>query len=201
MRSLKLLSLCLLIAVLCVSVAASGQDEEEKDEVSPARVHLKRVEPRTMAILKHQGPFSDIPQVIANLTSEIDKGDHYVAGPAMVAFFNSPDQVPEDKLIWQVMIPVVNPGPFRHIETDTPGFSYMNATLVGYTYHIGSYETVGETYGLLFEWASRNDYEIAGPPMEIYWSDPQQTPEERLVTELWLPVKEKEAEPKGGVKD
>jgi effector-binding domain-containing protein len=181
-----------------VPLAASGQEADEKDEVTPAKVHLKRTEPRTMATLKHQGPFSDIPQMMSNLTSEIDEGDRYAAGPPMVAYFNSPDQVPENELIWQVMIPVVNPGQFRQIEMDKLGFSYMNAALVAYAYHIGSYETVGETYGLLFAWASRNDYEIAGPPMEIYWSDPEDTPEERLVTELWLPVKEKKSE--SGVK-
>jgi effector-binding domain-containing protein len=62
---------------------------------------------------------------------------------------------------------------------------------VAYTYHIGPYENVAETYDLLFGWAARNQYKIVGPPVEVYWGDPEQTPREKLVTEIWLPVEEK----------
>jgi AraC family transcriptional regulator len=182
---------CLLIAVLLLCLAAYGQ-EEQKDETGALDiVHLKRSEPRSLAVIRHRGPFSEIPQLMTRLMTEVEKGGYYAAGPMMCAYFNSPDQVPEQELLWEVIVPVAKPGPFQAIENDKLGFTYMNALLVAYLFHIGSYQTLGETYSTLFDWAAKNNYEIAGPPTEVYWSDPQVTPEEGLVTEVWLPVKEK----------
>ena len=40
-------------------------------------------------------------------------------------------------------------------------------------------------------WTMRNQYQMAGPPVEIYWSDPEKVPAEDCLTEIWFPVFEK----------
>jgi effector-binding domain-containing protein len=55
---------------------------------------------------------------------------------------------------------------------------------VASTIHVGSYRSIGRTYGALTSWIADQGREIAGPPVEIYLSDPDDTPPEALRTEV-----------------
>ena len=53
----------------------------------------------------------------------------------------------------------------------------------------GPYEEFSqEIYGKLFGFAGQEGYQIAGPVREIYHSNPEETPDDQLETELQLPV-------------
>ncbi len=54
--------------------------------------------------------------------------------------------------------------------------------------HKGPYETVAPTYEDLWTWIGANGYRIAGPPMEIYFSDPNKVAPEEYLTEIQMPV-------------
>lgn len=41
------------------------------------------------------------------------------------------------------------------------------------------------------EYASKNEYEIAGPPMELYLNDPREVGESETLTEIQQPVTKK----------
>jgi effector-binding domain-containing protein len=60
---------------------------------------------------------------------------------------------------------------------------------VASTIHVGSYRTIGEAYAALTAWITEQGREIAGPPVEIYVSDPAETPAEELRTEVRFPVR------------
>jgi AraC family transcriptional regulator len=193
MRTIRMLALCLLAAVIAAFGADYSRAEEGEEEAAgpPVRVHLKRTEPRTIATMKHVGSFDALPRVVGDLIGKITDGDHLVAGPVMAVYYNDPRQVPEAELVWEVWVPVARPGTFGTAENDRMAFKYLDAMFVAYTYHIGPYEKVAEGYEVLFGWAARNQYNMVGPPVEVYWSDPGQTPPEKLVTEIWLPVEER----------
>jgi AraC family transcriptional regulator len=193
MKTFPVVTLCVLLAVVVGVVAARGDVEEgEKGAARPTvMVHLKHTEPRTIATMRHTGSFNAIPPVIGKLMGEITSGGHLVAGTVMTVFYSDPGQVAEEELVWEVWVPVARPGTFGGAEDDEMGFKYLDVMFVAYTYHIGPYENVAQSYDLLFRWAARNQYKIVGPPVEVYWSDPVETPPEQLVTEIWLPVEEK----------
>jgi effector-binding domain-containing protein len=191
MSKCRIFGLFLLLAVVIPSLSLFAQVDAEKKE-APQHVYLKTTEPRTFAIMAHQGPFGDIPTVMANLIKAIDEGGYHMTGPVMCTYFNSPQEVAEKDLAWEVRIPVVYPGPMGRAENDKMGFGYSVPTHVAYIYHVGPYEKVGDTYKILFDWIAKMKYTIEGPPSELYWSDPERTPKEELVTEIWIPVKEKE---------
>lgn len=193
MKTIQVVALCLLLAVMVGAVATHGDVGESEGETAgpPVKVHLKRTEPRTIATMRHTGSFDAIPQVIGKLMDGITSGDHLVAGTVMAVYYNDPRQVAEEELVWEVWVPVARPETFGGAEDDEMGFKYLDVMFVAYTYHIGPYENVAESYDILFGWAARNQYKIVGPPVEVYWSDPEQTPPEKLVTEIWLPVEEK----------
>jgi AraC family transcriptional regulator len=177
--------LCLAVAVGALNPVVAAESEQ------PTKIHLKHTEPRSVAVAKHQGPYAGVPQAIADLSKAVAEGGYHQAGPVMVAYFNDPGQTPEAELLWEVRIPVAYPGPIGAAEGAQPAFKYFDPMFVAYTYHIGPYDDVGNTYLELMDWAQRNEYQIVGPPVEVYWSDPEKVPEERWVTEIWFPVLEK----------
>ena len=55
--------------------------------------------------------------------------------------------------------------------------------------HTGDYRDLPATYDKLMAYAAVNGYERNGPPWESYVTDPGNTPEAELKTEIFLPVK------------
>jgi effector-binding domain-containing protein len=96
------------------------------------------------------------------------------------------------ELLWEVAIPVVNAGSIGGRENDKIAFKVLQPMYVAYTYHIGPFSKLGDTYEQVFAWIEKNKYPLSGFPVEVYWSDPENTAEDKLVTEIWLPVKERE---------
>jgi effector-binding domain-containing protein len=79
------------------------------------------------------------------------------------------------------------PGPFAGAGEVVEGV--LPGGTVASTIHVGSYRSIGKTYGALTSWISEQGREIAGPPVEIYHSDPDETPAEELRTEVRFPVR------------
>lgn len=172
-----------LAALLVVCFVASALAQS-----GPVKVLRKHTEPRTVALMQHQGPYTDIPGVIDGFMAVLDKAGHHICGPLMIVYYNDPSQTPASELVWDVRIPVTNPGMMKKADNDQMGFGYMDEAYVAYTYHVGPYETIGDTYNLLFDWAKTNRYDVTGYVTEVFWSPREaKTP----VVEVWLPVKEK----------
>jgi len=184
-RGTAVVAVLLAAALLATAVLAQTKDEPT------VRVYIKKTESHNVATMKHRGPFTDIPTVIAALVSDVDKGGYLPAGPVMAMFITPPENTPPKDLEWQVMIPIARPGALGPAQFDKLSFQYLDPMTVATTYHIGSYDTVNAAYKTLFDWAKVNKYPIKGYPMEIYWSDPAKVPKDKLVTEVWLPIEER----------
>ena len=105
-------------------------------------------------------------------------------GPPFGVYFNSPQQVPVEDLMYEVAIPFAGDAE----EEGRVKIKTIPAQLVLSTIHKGPYSECGMAMGALAEYAYKNSYEIAGPPMETYLSDPNETPEKELLTEVCFPV-------------
>ena len=55
--------------------------------------------------------------------------------------------------------------------------------------HQGAYSDLPSTYGALDAYAAAHGFEAAGPPWDEYVSDPGNTPEAELVTNIYMPIK------------
>jgi AraC family transcriptional regulator len=56
--------------------------------------------------------------------------------------------------------------------------------------HVGPYEKLHETYAYICgKWAPNKEIEIRSlPSVEIYKNDPENTPKEKLITEVYVPI-------------
>ncbi len=184
--------LALVVIAMVAGAAAEIKEAGPADEEGPpTRVLLKRTEPRSVAAMRHTGPFDEIPATVMRLVGLIAMEGYAMTGPLMAIYYDNSEVVPDEELTWEIWMPVAYPGPMKSVEEDEMGFRHIDPMFVAYTYHIGSYDDLPAAYNLLIEWAERNQYKMVGPPVEVYWSDPMTVPEEKLVTEVWFPVEEK----------
>lgn len=55
--------------------------------------------------------------------------------------------------------------------------------------HVGPYNDVEAAYNALFQWIKDNGYEPTGVTYEVYLNDPDETPPEKLETEIFLLIR------------
>ena len=158
---------------------------------SPIQVTVKQTEPVTVAFLPMKGPYTMISGAFGKLYSWIGEKGYVPSGPPSGVYFNAPGQVPDAELLWELRSPIA--GDVRPGEPDeqTPGVKRLESVQVAATMHKGPYDEVGKTYEALARWIFENGYEIAGVTEEVYFSDPEKTPPEELLTEVRFPVRKK----------
>ena len=154
-------------------------------------VTVKKTEPRTVAFIFVKGPYDQIGETFGRLFGWVGQKGYAPVGPPLGIYFNSPDQVPTDELLWELQcplggdIPPAEPDASGAVSNDMSMFAFVS------TVHKGPFDEVGKTYGMLWEWVNANGYEIVGPSEEVYFSDPSTTPPEELMTEIRFPVRKK----------
>lgn len=55
--------------------------------------------------------------------------------------------------------------------------------------HYGDYSNLPESYLSLAKWIEENGYSLASAPYERYINDPADTPKDKLITEIYFPIK------------
>ena len=105
-----------------------------------------------------------------------------VTGPPM---FLCHDEVVDEK---EVHIEIAVPITGKISISEDFEIKNLDAGKVVSTIHKGSYSTIAEAYTRIFEYAQKNNLKIVGPTREIYLSNPQETPESELFTEVQLPI-------------
>lgn len=66
--------------------------------------------------------------------------------------------------------------------------SELPAGKVATCLHVGSYESIAETYERLTVWLQQQKLTVAGPMYECYLNSPEDTPEHALQTKIFIPV-------------
>jgi AraC family transcriptional regulator len=150
---------------------------------------ITSLESARVAYVRHVGPYTEVGPTWQRLIAwAAGRG---LLGPDARTFalcHDDPDTTPPERLRYDACIVV---GPDLQAEDgvevqEVAGGRYAVAT------HRGSYAKLGETYGgLMEEWLPASRLELAEdrPTLEIYRNDPQQTPEDDLLTDVHVPVK------------
>jgi effector-binding domain-containing protein len=61
---------------------------------------------------------------------------------------------------------------------------------VAFIKHIGDVEEMGVVIGNLMEWVSKNNIQIMGAPLAIYYTDPSMVNPNEMVYDMLIPVSE-----------
>jgi AraC family transcriptional regulator len=126
---------------------------------------VKQVEAHTVVVLPMTGAFSQHGDAIGRLAATLGSS---IIGPPFGRYFNSPENVPESELRWEVGFPVkpdtTVTAPFER--RDVPAETVAYAIVAGP--HEGS-----RPWQQLVEWVVAEGYEVTGPAVEIWLDGPK----------------------------
>jgi effector-binding domain-containing protein len=151
-------------------------------------IHLRQTQPQQAASIRGPVAWENLGPYIGEAIGEIcrvvpEQGVRFAGPPLAIYHFADAE---EAELDVEIAMPVAEPiePAGRVVAATVPG------GLVAATMHAGRYEEVGSAYRALAEWVQEHGHETAGPPREIYITDPGQvTDPGALRTEIVWPVK------------
>jgi len=165
-----------LLVITAYAAFGFGQDVQIKDQKA-----------FFYAYLECTGPYTQMSAKIGEfMQAYFGQGLGSFSG-VMTVYINAPGQVPEAELKWRIGTPIgKETEPKAPLKKDVFDFPKVAVGL-----HVGPYEKVHETYAKIQGYIAQNGWQIAGPPLEMYLNNPQDTPPEKLQTEITIPVMKK----------
>ncbi len=154
-------------------------------EVSTSFASVVEVPSFTYCCMEHEGGFEDLQLYIQALMLETQSQNIYPTGPIMVIYYNDPNVVDPDALVWDVGFPVT-----PQVMPQAPLYKkvWFQGT-VARAVHFGAYYEIDKTIERLKDWIDLNGYARAGPILERYLDvAPDEPPRADLRTEIWVPV-------------
>jgi len=154
----------------------------------PYEVQVKEVPAQHVAAVKKHTSLATVGQDIGTGMREIWEAitgrGIPVAGPPFLVMYDVIDEETEGDI--EICVPV--PSPF---EGDGGVYGReVEAVTAATTVHRGPYDEVGPAYHTVTGWVQEHGHEIAGPPREVYLTDPQETPDPAdYLTEVVFPIR------------
>ncbi len=184
-KTISVLGLALFLISITASAALNTQEEAPEKKFAS----VKEVSPFSYCCIPQKGPFTEIEGVVMQLMQAIQEQKIAPAGPMIGIFYNSPDMVKPEELVWEMGFPVS-----AQVEVKAPlEKKEWKFTQVVSAIHKGPYEKTGKTYLKMFEWMQANKLTLAGPVMERFLTMPTlDTKPEDLKSEIWIPCQKVE---------
>jgi effector-binding domain-containing protein len=169
-------------------LAFLGRLIERKEGVMPYEVQVKELSAQHVAVVRKHASMRTIGQDVSSGFAAIGEatGRAHVplAGPPFLIMFEVIDEESEGDI--EIVFPVAMPfpGAGEVVGREDP------AMTVASTMHRGAYDEIGPAYQTVVGWIQEHGHEIAGPPREVYLTDPSETPEPAdYVTEIQFPIR------------
>jgi effector-binding domain-containing protein len=161
---------------------------ERKEGVMPYEVQVKELPAQRAAVVRKHTTSATIAQDVGagfgQLGEAIGRAHDPVMGPPFLVMLDVIDEDSEGEfeLGFPVAAPFPDAGDVRGIE--------LPAMTVAWTIHHGPYDELGPAYHTLTGWIQEHGHEVAGPPREVYLTDPGATPDPAdYVTEVQFPIR------------
>jgi AraC family transcriptional regulator len=152
------------------------------------QTEVKMVEEMRAACIFHDGAVAaigdDMGRIIGELMEWVVKRGVKMAGPPFAVYYSSPDELSRGEMKFEVGIAFVGEAQEEgNIRIKTfPAQNVLSAI------HKGPYSQIAPVYAALMEYATKNGYEVTGPPMELWLTNPMEVAESELLTEVRFPV-------------
>jgi AraC family transcriptional regulator len=150
------------------------------------QVEIRELEPQKAVCVEHRGPYHQIGKAFGEI-AQWTRETGLAADTFVGLYYDDPRFTPEAEL--RSAAGAIVPGGFatddpRVRVVDVPGGTCAVAT------HVGAYEGLPAAWAqLMGEWLPASGYEpVCAPSLEIYPDDCAVVPEDKLRTELRVPV-------------
>jgi effector-binding domain-containing protein len=152
------------------------------------QTEVKMIEEMRAACIFHNGAVAaigdDMGRLIGELMGWVMKRGVKTEGPPFAVYYSSPDDMARGEMQFEVGIAFVGEAQEEgNIRIKTfPAQNVLSAI------HKGPYNQIAPVYAALMEYATNNGYEVIGPPMELWLTNPMEVAESELLTEVRFPV-------------
>ena len=153
------------------------------------KVEIKEMKPMRVAFMRHVGPYDEVGKTWDAFLTVMGK-DGYLGGNSMMfgICHDDPEVTPPAKIRYDACLTVdasFQPSGEIGVQTVAGGRYAM-------TTHTGPYQQLGQTYAeFLGQWMPRSGHELRHAPcFEVYLNDPQTTPPEELLTDIYAPLQD-----------
>ncbi|UWZ82964.1 AraC family transcriptional regulator [Occallatibacter riparius] len=151
------------------------------------KVEIRQLKPVRVAFIRHTGPYSEVGQAWDRLLTFMGKEGYLAGNPMMLGIVHDdPEVTPPDKVRYDACLAVDD----SFSPTGDIGVQTIAGGEYAVTTHKGPYNQVGKTYSeFLGQWLPRSGHELRNLPcFEVYVNDPQSTPPDELLTDIFAPV-------------
>jgi AraC family transcriptional regulator len=159
------------------------------------KVELKQLQPMRVAFLRHAGPYHEVGATWDQFLTLMGKDGYLGGNPMMLGIcHDDPEVTPPAKLRYDACLTVDEDfAPAGEIGVQT-----VAGGLYAMTTHTGPYRDLGRTYAeFLGQWLPRSGHELRDAPcFEVYVNDPNSTPAEELLTDIYAPLRDSHTRPK-----
>ena len=156
--------------------------------MSVSNVNIKNVQDVRVISKRDKGTYSEVTgKLIGLLMNQIFRKENNPAlvkinGPIMT-LYHDPEYKEQDADI-EVAIPIVGK---MVVDDDFELKKIFGCKLIS-VLHTGPYYQIGLAWDQVMQYVEKNHIQINGPPREVYLNDPNQVPEEQLLTEIQVPI-------------
>lgn len=167
-------------------IKMSKMSEKRKDPI----VHIQKIEPKTVAFMRHIGPYEHVMETWVKLMGEIGSLHFFSDQVEKISIpYDDIAITPAEKLRFDACVTLNGLSDFK--PKDKMGVQTLRGGKYAVLTHVGPLENIEKSYENLFGvWLPKSGYEPADfPNFLIHKTMPFQTPAESLLTDIYLPIK------------
>lgn len=150
---------------------------------------VKYIDAMTVAYKRMRGMYSSTPAGLGELYGFVGREGLAPVGMPTGVYLTMPDVVPEPEAQWELWAPVASDAAQRDEDASGIGIKVVPAAKVVSVMYTGPYDGVGPAYEAAMKWMSEHGHQPAGPPRELWYSDPDEVAPEDYVTEIQMPIR------------
>jgi len=148
------------------------------------KIEIKTIPEYQVAFILKKGSYEQIPPNLGKVVEWLMTKNVEIQMPIYGLYYNSPMEVSEEELEWEVGAAFLGK---LEGEGDIQIKTIPQHEAVT-TVFKGPYGEAASVYMKLVEYATKEGYQLAGPPLESYLNSPDEVPESELLTEIRFPV-------------
>ncbi len=153
------------------------------------QVEIKQLKPMRVAFMRHTGPYGEVGETWDRFLTFMGKDGYLAGNPMMLGIcHDDPEVTPPAKIRYDACLAVDE----SFQPTGDIGVQSIEGGEYAMTTHTGPYNQLGKTYAeFLGQWLPRSGRELRNAPcFEVYVNDPQGTPADELMTDIYAPLQE-----------
>jgi len=151
---------------------------------------VRSVPEHQAASVIHKGPYDGIGMAMGMAFGFIGQNKLVPMGAPVMVYLKDPKNTENpEEYVTEIRIAVAIPEGTEILQFHGVELKTIPGTDIAAQVEIGPYDKVALSYGPLAKWIQDNGYEIAGPAAMADYSDPRTTTPEKLLHEIYFPVK------------